>query len=266
MPAIKVTLAKKYESTPKMRKKVDGWLLFTKYDGSRGYYSHKDKTFYSRGGKIITMPKKIIDEMPDNDLDGEFFLGPGTFHELSGFMRTLDKSTKKWPENLRFIVFDRPDIKNSYFVRMPPNIVFKSKFLIQAPYTIITPATNLEQILAEAEETGEEGLIMRNPNALYENKRTGNLLKYTSRFTDEAVVIGYEFGEGRLSDMMGALKVESMGENKVQFKVGTGFTYAQRKHASDIFSDGTVITFACKSFEDGGKPREPSFIGIRDYE
>jgi DNA ligase-1 len=263
MPFLGVMLAKKYENTPKMRIKVNTWYLFSKYDGSRGMYIHKDKTFYSRTGKIITMPQKIIDEMPDSDLDGEFFGGVGTFKETAGFMRVKNKETRVWPKNLKFIVFDRPNIKGPYAIRMPPGIKFESKFLIQAPYEVITPLTNLEKKLEDIEKNNGEGLIFRNPETPYEYKRTSNLLKYTSRYTDEAVVIGYEMGTGRLEDMMGALTVESKG---IQFKVGTGFSDSERTRADEIFPPGTIITFACKSFEETGKPREPSYITVRDYE
>jgi len=267
MPPIKVTLAKRYEPSPKARAKVNGWLLFTKTDGVRAYFDHKDRKFYSRTGKEYTMPKHIIEELAKEgtNFDGELTLGLGSFHTLSGFMRTIDKSSKEWPKNLHYVVFDRPDIKGTYMERMPPKLKFDSKFLVQAPYTIINKDTNLDQLLQEAEDQGEEGLIIRNNDVGYENKRTSNLLKLTSRYTDEARVIGYEEGGGRLEDMMGALNV--VGKNKIPFKIGTGFTDEQRNNAEELFPIGSEVTFSYKSIDkESGVPREPAFIAVRDYE
>ncbi len=267
MPPIKVTLAKRYEPSPKARAKVNGWLLFTKTDGVRAYYDHKDKKFYSRTGKEYTMPKNIIDQMPtDFSLDGELTLGLGSFHVLSGYMRTIDKSSKEWPKSLHYVVFDRPSIKGTYMERMPPGLKFDSKFLVQAPYIIVNKDTDLDKLLQEAEDRGEEGLIIRNNDVGYENKRTSNLLKLTSRYSDEAVVTGYEEGSGRLEDMMGALNVV-LGKNKIPFKIGTGFTDEQRTDYEELFPVGTVVTFSYKSIDKkSGVPREPAFITVRDYE
>jgi len=69
-----------------------------------------------------------------------------------------------------------------------------------------------------------EGVMIRDPNALYENRRTDSLLK-VKKFDDaEAVVTGHNKGSGRCSNMLGALEVR--GDNGIEFKIGSGFNDA----------------------------------------
>ena len=59
--------------------------------------------------------------------------------------------------------------------------------------------------------------------------------------------------------MANALLVEL--ESGTRFAVGTGFSDAEREHPPAI---GSVITFRYQELSDGGVPRFPSFVGVRD--
>jgi DNA ligase-1 len=66
-----------------------------------------------------------------------------------------------------------------------------------------------------------EGLMIRDPNSLYEGKRSDTLLK-VKKFDDaEAVVIGHNKGTGRCSGMCGAIVVRE--KDGTEFKIGSGF-------------------------------------------
>ena len=53
--------------------KSNRWM-FEKYDGVRGFWNPERRTFYSRYGRALPMPKDIIDVMPsDTYLDGELW-------------------------------------------------------------------------------------------------------------------------------------------------------------------------------------------------
>jgi DNA ligase-1 len=77
----------------------------------------------------------------------------------------------------------------------------------------------------------------------------------------EAVVVGYQPGEGKFSNMMGALICEDAQGR--QFKVGTGFSDAQRSNPPPI---GSRITYRYQELTENGAPRFPAFVTIRDYE
>ena len=84
-----------------------------------------------------------------------------------------------------------------------------------------------EQLAEEMDRiTGEkgEGVMLRDPSSLYENRRSDKLLK-VKKFDDaEAKVIGHEKGTGRCSSMLGALRMRS--DDGIEFKIGSGFNDA----------------------------------------
>ena len=48
--------------------------------------------------------------------------------------------------------------------------------------------------------------MLRQPDSMYENRRSTTLLKVKTFHDDEATVIGYKPGTGRCTGMVGALK------------------------------------------------------------
>jgi DNA ligase-1 len=54
-----------------------------------------------------------------------------------------------------------------------------------------------------------EGLMLRDPDSLYENRRSSSLLKVKTFYDDEAEVLGYKPGTGRCQGMVGALRVRN---------------------------------------------------------
>eukprot|EP01102_Stenamoeba_stenopodia_P003500 TRINITY_DN1356_c0_g1_i1.p1 TRINITY_DN1356_c0_g1~~TRINITY_DN1356_c0_g1_i1.p1 ORF type:complete len:349 (+),score=121.00 TRINITY_DN1356_c0_g1_i1:843-1889(+) len=100
--------------------------------------------------------------------------------------------------------------------------------------------------------------MLRKPGSKYCNGRSSNLLKVKQFYDEEAKVIGYKKGEGRVSGMMGAL--ECVLTNGVQVTIGTGFNDAQRKKPP---KKGSVITFKYQELSDKGHPRFPVFLRER---
>jgi len=66
-----------------------------------------------------------------------------------------------------------------------------------------------------------EGLMIKDPNSMYEPKRSKVLLKVKQFDDSEATVIGHNKGTGRCSGMLGALQVKL--DNGITFKIGSGF-------------------------------------------
>lgn len=63
--------------------------------------------------------------------------------------------------------------------------------------------------------------MIKNPNSMYEGRRSDHLLK-VKKFEDaEATVIGHQKGTGRCSGMCGAINVKL--DNGIVFKIGSGF-------------------------------------------
>jgi DNA ligase-1 len=64
---------------------------------------------------------------------------------------------------------------------------------------------HLDKEMEKVLKMSGEGLMIKDPNSLYERKRSDKLLK-VKKFDDaEAIVIGHMKGTGRCCDMLGAL-------------------------------------------------------------
>jgi DNA ligase-1 len=66
-----------------------------------------------------------------------------------------------------------------------------------------------------------EGIMIRDPDSIYEGKRSDTLLKVKKFDDSEALVIGHNKGTGRCSGMLGALVVRE--KDGTEFKIGSGF-------------------------------------------
>lgn len=74
--------------------------------------------------------------------------------------------------------------------------------------------------------------MLRDPNSLYERKRSKTLLKVKTYFDAEAEIIGYEDGLGKIKNNVGALKVKT--KEGVCFSVGSGMTNEMRANPPKI--------------------------------
>ena len=64
--------------------------------------------------------------------------------------------------------------------------------------------------------------MIKDPESMYERKRSGSLLK-VKKFQDaEATVVGVEKGAGKYAEVMGAIRVKRESDG-VEFKLGSGF-------------------------------------------
>ena len=103
-----------------------------------------------------------------------------------------------------------------------------------------------------------EGLMLKDPNSLYENKRSDKLLK-VKKFDDaEAEVVGHEAGTGRCTGLCGAIRVKHC-DSGVTFKIGSGFTDALRKNPPKI---GSKVTFKYQGLTNDKIPRFPIFMRL----
>ena len=178
-----------------------------------------------------------------------------------GIVKRQDKPAL-W-KDLRFVVFDAPAHGGVFEERL----AFFHDFISQEkpPYAVAHPhetcrgLEHLQTELARVEQLGGEGLMMRQPKSLYVAGRSTTLLKVKSFLDAEARVVDHLPGAGRHKGRLGALEVEL--PNGTRFSVGTGFSDAERENPPPI---GSVITFRYQELSDGGVPRFPSYIAVRD--
>lgn len=116
---------------------------------------------------------------------------------------------------------------------------------------------------------GYEGIIIRNAEAPYEFKRSGNVLKMKAKGEVVCEVVGYQQEKtinGELKHSLGALTVKS--ERGITFKVGTGFTTKERHNlwleciSSKYHLKGRKIKVKYFELSKDGKPSPAIFKGF----
>jgi hypothetical protein len=85
----------------------------------------------------------------------------------------------------------------------------------------------VEALFEKALKVGEEGVIAKNKDAVWQPKRTFDLVKFKAEKTVDLLVVGWEEGTGKNVGRMGALVCET-SDSLVRVNVGTGYSDAQR--------------------------------------
>jgi DNA ligase-1 len=92
-----------------------------------------------------------------------------------------------------------------------------------------------KQFNKDAIDQGFEGIMIKNPDAIYECKRSVNWLKQKPFVEVSLTVMAVEEGTGRNEGKLGALICEGEDDGKkIMVNVGSGFTDSQRE---DYWSD-----------------------------
>jgi ATP-dependent DNA ligase len=114
---------------------------------------------------------------------------------------------------------------------------------------------------------GYEGSIVRT-NDTYQCKRSHNLRKFKDFQDAEALIVGYEEGQGKREGHLGKFIMQD--ENGVEFGCppGKGYTYADMKAMLENIGDymGKEATFTYFERTKAGSYRHPLFKCIRNYE
>src|SRR4051812_10650985 len=88
------------------RMDLTGWWLNEKMDGIRAYWNGSQ--LLSRSGKLIDAPQFFLEGLPSNTLlDGELWMGRGTFEKLMGVVKSSKENDNGWT-SVGFYIFDLP--------------------------------------------------------------------------------------------------------------------------------------------------------------
>jgi DNA ligase-1 len=238
---------------------LTGWWMSEKLDGVRAYWDGKQ--FLSRQGNLYHAPDWFVDGLPAAPLDGELWIDRKAFQRTVSIVRRQDK-TELWKE-VKFLVFDAPAKAGPFEERMAYLTTavraWRNSYASVHEHTACRGTDHLRKELARVEALGGEGLMLRQPGSAYVAGRSATLLKVKSFLDAEAVVVGHEPGKGRHKGRLGALLVRLPGGK--EFSVGTGFSDKERQDPPPV---GATITFRYQELSDGGVPRFPSFVRVRD--
>lgn len=262
-----VTLAKKYEEKHIKNIKKDGVWVSEKLDGIRACWT--GSKLKSRVNKPIYAPQWFLDELPDGlPLDGELYIDYNMFNETSSVVRKKVPVDEEW-KRIKYCVFDSPSTDDTPFEKRMDDDFFKKDhlFIRVIDNTLVYNEDDLLNLYKMYLDKGAEGIMIRIPNKPYENKRTSNLTKMKPVEDFEVLVYGYEKGQGKYVNMLGALHVHLIGNDSVKFKVGTGLNDELRTSYTTSIPIGCRVTISYQSInEKTGVPRFPVFKGVRSVD
>ncbi|MDI3325985.1 DNA ligase [Pontibacterium granulatum] len=237
---------------------VSRYWVSEKLDGVRGYWDGKH--LLSRSGRPITAPAWFTEGLPDHPLDGELWIGRGKFEAVSAIVRRMQPDDSDWLA-VRYMVFDLPGHSGTFTERVEVmekvvSRIGKSWVRMIPQYRVKTESILLNE-LDRVVFAGGEGLMLHHQDALYQSGRTNMLLKLKPWQDAEARVIGHLPGKGKYKGKLGALLVETA--EGVQFRLGTGFSDAQRADPPEV---GEWVTYKFTGLTRYGKPRFASFLRL----
>lgn len=289
IPTFSVQLAEKYFDKPE---RVEGktFALTKKIDGGRiiAIRENGEVSFYTRAGQkyegLVDLAAELFTTFPDGIvLDGEITLlaNPLGLSSKDQYKQTM-KITRKDGEKhgVKMLVFDILTVeefktqkcehtyderrqllenlfgttKRTYFELLP--VLYRGKDTVE-----------ITKYLEELTSAGEEGVMINICDALYEFKRTNNLLKVKKMDTLDLEIVGIEAGEGRLANTLGAIHVRYKDGNIV--KVGSGFSDWMRDEIwhNQLYYIGKICTVRyfeeTKNDKGGISLRFPIFEDIR---
>ena len=240
-----------------------GYWVSEKFDGVRALWDGKALRF--RSGRTVAAPPWFIAKLPATPLDGELWMGHGTFDVLSGAVRRTQPLDAEW-QKLKYMVFELPRAEGpstTFTQRIwQMQAIVKSAGWAQlqaVEQTEITSHAALQARLQAVVAAGGEGLVLHRASAPVTRGRSDVLLKLKAVQDAEAEVVGHEPGKGKFEGMLGALEV--LTASGLRFKLGTGFSNAQRRNPPAI---GSTVTYTYRDVTPAGKPRFASFLRVHE--
>lgn len=239
---------------------VTQYLVSEKLDGVRALWDGRSLRF--RSGKPIHAPAWFLAGLPQQALDGELWMGRGSFEQLSGAVRKEIPVDGEWRQ-VRYMIFELPGASGSFRERVDQISLLVRQanvsWLQQVEQFRVVDDASLRQRFAAVVAAGGEGLMLHRADAVYETGRSDTLLKLKPWLDADAEVVGHRAGKGRHAGSLGALLVRTP-EGKT-FLLGTGFSDELRRNPPPI---GAWVSYRYRELTSTGLPRFASFLRTRE--
>jgi DNA ligase-1 len=231
-----------------------------KLDGVRAVWDGRTLRF--RSGETIRAPAWFLAGLPATPLDGELWIGRGTFDRLSGIVRKREPVDAEWRE-LRYMIFELPGAPGRFSERVARmrDLVAAADvaWLDMVAQERVSDRAALARLFERVLRAGGEGLMLHRADAPWVTGRSPALLKMKPWLDAEARVVAWVGGRGKYRGMLGALEVETPAGRR--FRIGTGFTDAQRRAPPPV---GATVTYRYRALTATGLPRFARFVRVRE--
>jgi DNA ligase-1 len=235
-----------------------GWYFSEKLDGMKGRWI--DGKLVTRSCNDLNPPKWFRRMLPkDYNVEGELYFGKNTFHKTASLRSSAGLSELAW-EKVEFHIFDIIDYELPFVQRkrLLKKIIEVNQFIKLVKWRKVESAEHVEEELKKIVDENGEGLILADPNGMYEDGHVDQILKYKPKKDREAEVIGYETNEdgSRLKSLV-------VRDRKITFHIGTGLKIKHRYGYKERFPIGYKVSYWYEILGKNGKPRTPIFKGVR---
>ncbi|MDC3332907.1 ATP-dependent DNA ligase [bacterium] len=246
-------------------------LIQPKVDGVRCMFNKG--TLFSRWGKVFPHLTHILDELKgvEHLLDGELYSYTLSFQEIVGLVRKihLTPADKIQLREVKYIVFD--NVTADPFKKRHQVLVglFNDRRWEFIELLVTKPCPHRDHVysaLADFEQQGYEGVILRNQDGLYKQKyRSKDLQKLKSFHDAEYKIIDYAEGEG-LEKGCVIWICETATEQPFRARpTGTREDRMQLFRTGNEYV-GKLLTVKYQELTTDGIPRFPVGVTIRNYE
>lgn len=246
-----------------------------KLDGTRtiAMINNGKCSLWSRTRKPITGVPHIIDKLeislPKQDLvlDGELYCHKlkQSFEEIVSFVRC--KEPKPGHEIIEYHVYDLIDDNLTFKERTEKiqNIRFASNKIVKVETRLVNNVEELMDYFNVCRNAGYEGCMARNSQSLYKHARSYDLQKIKEMDDSEYEIVGVEAGRGRMAEC-GIFVCKTRSGNQFNCK-SEGSLDLLKKYLSNPESViGKMLTVRYQGLTNGGVPRFPIGVCVRDYE
>jgi DNA ligase-1 len=270
-------LANKWEDRAKYIS--EPFFVQPKLDGVRMLVGVKEGSFFmmSRTGKIVSMPhieaelKPLLKE--GQFLDGENYTTELSFEEITGMCRRVLESPPGLSK-IKFHVFDYFDFSNLNQPFVDRLQELESRFgnlehTVLVPTETLTKSTQVRKKHDDYAAMGYEGIMIRDRKGLYKlAERSNHLLKFKAFQTEEYKIVGAEEGKGKDKGTVIWICSITSGDDSGTFSVRPKGTFSERTEWFKNYKSyvGKNLTVQFQNLTNGGIPRFPVGIAIRDYE
>ncbi len=238
------------------------YALSEKLDGIRALWDGKKLRY--RSGREIAAPAWFLAALPSEALDGELWMGRGSFDHLSAAVRKAQPVDEEW-RAVRYMVFDAPatglTFRQRYQRAQELVAAAQTHWLVLVTQGSVGAAQELTERLQSVVDQGGEGLVLHHWDALWQPGRSNAVRKLKPYADEEGRVLALIAGKGQFEGQMGGLLLET--PDKKRFTLGTGFSQADRRTPPAV---GSWVTYRYRGRTPQGIPRFASFLRLRGEE
>lgn len=271
----------------------NGIFVERKYDGTR-VIAHRlsdgNIELYSRTGKqyigIDHIETEVGHIVGDTEiyLDGELYIHGKNLQDISGAVRGEKNSDRK---NLKYHIYDCFDPNHLDLSQQKRKALLTSLFkavssklshteLVET--VLVHKQSEVDQLYKQFIDEGYEGAVLRRSNKPYEhcinNYHSSHVLKLKPFPTDEFKVVG--FTEGKKGKDLGAIIFILKTDKDLEFRAVPNMELPDRKNLfKQLSADKRIFagkykdklaTIQYATLSKDGKPTQPKFVSMRDYE